>query len=83
VQVIPFALVLVGSVLLALGIARVALGAMLFAMTTELPFAGALLRWRRVATVGALFWLAYLVPALAASESLQAPVARFVRLFVP
>jgi hypothetical protein len=83
VQVIAFALVLIASVVLALGVARLALGVMLEAMAGQLPLAGVVAHWRRAAVVGALFWLAYLVPVLAASETVQAPVAQLIRLLRP
>jgi hypothetical protein len=83
VQGIVFGLVLVASVALALGIARVVLGVMIAGMTGALPVPGVVAHWRRTAAVGALFCLAYLVPALASSETLQPTMAQLIRLLRP
>ena len=82
-QVAAFGLILAGTVVVALGLARLVLGVILSAMGGELPLGGLLVHWKRVATVGVLFWLAYLVPVIASSDSLQTPVAQLIRLLTP
>jgi hypothetical protein len=83
VQVIVLGIVLAGSMLLALGVSRLVLGAVIAGMTADVPFGGVLGHRRRLAAVAALFVLAYLVPALASSETLQPTVAHIFRLLRP
>jgi hypothetical protein len=82
VQVIVLGIVLAGSVLLALGVARLVLGAVITGMTADVPFGGVLGHRRRLAAVAGLFVLAYLVPALASSETLPT-MAQIFRLLRP
>jgi len=68
------------SFALALGMARVVLGAVLDAMSGQRVLGGLHVRWRRVAFVASLFWLWYFVPGLAAAAHKSTAVVLFRHL---
>jgi hypothetical protein len=69
VEVIVLAVALAGSIGLALGLGRLVLGTILDLMVGRPVLAGVTVQWRRVAFVAGLFWLWYLVPAIAAAAT--------------
>jgi hypothetical protein len=69
-----FAVVLVASFGIALGLSRLALGLVLNAMAGQPTLSAIPIHWRRIGFVAGLFWLWYFVPSLAAAAGQSVPV---------
>jgi hypothetical protein len=67
VEIVVLVTALTIGFVIALALSRFVLGTILDAMAGRRPLAAFGVQWRRVAFVGSLFWLWYLVPGLAAA----------------